>query len=82
MKVCVRGYELKVLHSAAGYYIGTVDEDGLPNCRLSEKYWKGSVEAQKALDTLCFRDRSYAIETQYCNGGMGCRIKEVDSNEM
>lgn len=66
-KKCRMGYEIKVLKSPAGYYIGTVDEDGCPNCRLSEGYSK-TAEGCKDL----VGDRGYAMEVQFCNGGMGC----------
>lgn len=39
---------LQVLHSAAGYYIGTADEDG-PFSRECVEYWPTEREAQEAL---------------------------------
>jgi hypothetical protein len=52
---CGKEFKLEVLHSAAGYYIGTrchtvgCDEAGLPYSRESG-YYKTKKEAQKALD--------------------------------
>lgn len=40
--------ELKVLHSNAGYYLGTWDEDG-PYSRESQEYWPTEEAAQSAL---------------------------------
>lgn len=50
---------LRLLKSAAGYYIGTANEHG-PVSRESEEYWRSSECAQLALDhqtwtpRLCF----------------------------
>lgn len=41
--------ELTVLHSNAGYYIGTYDEEG-PVSRESEEYYRTREAAQYALD--------------------------------
>lgn len=65
--ICRKGYEIKALKSGAGYYLGTVDEDGLPYCRISIEYAKTEEEAKKL---LC--DRTYAMEVQFCNEGKGC----------
>ena len=40
---------LKVLQSAAGFYIGTVDEDGFPDSRESQEYWPTKEAAKKSL---------------------------------
>ena len=42
---------LEVLPSAAGYYIGTLDEEGMPYSRESEEYWKTRGAAEAALNT-------------------------------
>lgn len=39
-KKCIKGYELKVFKSPAGYYVGTVDEEEIPNCKISGYYKK------------------------------------------
>jgi len=44
-------YELQVLKSAAGYYIGTLDEDGMPYSRESVTYWRTCEEAEAALES-------------------------------
>lgn len=65
---CKKGYELKVLSgNLAGYYIGTVDEEG-PYYRLSEEYYKSRDIAQQALDTRAFTVRN-AMEVAFCSGG-------------
>lgn len=47
------GYTLKlqVLHSHAGFYIGTLDEDDTPFSRESEEYFQTKEDAEKALAT-------------------------------
>ena len=40
---------LKVLKSAAGFYLGTYDEEG-PYSRESEEYWETYEEAEAALN--------------------------------
>lgn len=64
---CKRGYKIQVLKSAAGYYVGTLDEEGCPYCRLTSQYAKTEEEAQEL-----FLDRGYASEIRFCNGGSGC----------
>lgn len=44
-------FELKVLKSAAGYYLGTLDQDGAPYSRESVTYWRSYEEAQAALES-------------------------------
>ena len=48
---------LLVLRSAAGYYIGTVTEDGQPYSRESEEYYITKSEADTALATNSFTQR-------------------------
>jgi len=67
---CIQGYEVKVL-SAGGFYIGTMDEDGMPMCRLSVEYYKKREDAQKALDDNSFTRRS-GVEIQFCSQGKPC----------
>lgn len=64
---CKKGYEVQPLKSAAGYYMGTLDEDGCPNCRLSTGYTK-TAEAAKQLPL----DRQTAMENAFCNGCGRC----------
>lgn len=63
---CVKGFEVMVLQSAAGYYIGTIDEYE-PNCRLSVQYYKEKQKAQEALDNRTFIERD-CMENNFCNG--------------
>lgn len=43
-------FELQVLQSRAGYYIGTATPEGLPMSRDSAEYWRTEREAQQALE--------------------------------
>lgn len=72
MKKCKQGYEVKPMKSACGWYLGTVDADGFPNCRVSTEYAKTAEEAAKVL----IPDRQMQ-ENAFCNGGCGCMITEV-----
>lgn len=63
---CVKGCTIEVLHSGAGYYLGTLDEEGLPNCRISTNYVKSREE-----DGKLFPDRN-SMENMYCCNGVGC----------
>ena len=49
--------KLLVLKSAAGYYIGTITEDGYPYSRESVEYYKTQSEADVALATKSFTQR-------------------------
>lgn len=60
---CTRGYEITVQKSAAGYFLGTVDGEGIPNCRLTD-YAATEAKAKK----LSF-NRTVAPENQFCSGG-------------
>ena len=65
---CIKGFEVKPLKSAAGWYIGTLDHDGFPNCRISTGYAKTEEEI-----VLLQMDRQInCIENEFCNGGEGC----------
>lgn len=65
---CRKGYEVQPLKSAAGWYIGTVDEDGFPNCRISTQYAETGF---KALELPLDRQTG-CIENEFCNCGKGC----------
>ena len=67
MLKCKKGFLIQPLRSAAGWYMGTLDKEGYPNCRIFSGYAKNKEEA---LDLPL--DRGYAIEIQYCNRGEGC----------
>lgn len=64
---CRKGYEVEALNSGAGWYLGTVDEEGFPNCRISQNYAKTEKEAASLV-----MDRQCASENCFCNGGKGC----------
>lgn len=68
---CTKGFKLEALRCGAGYYIGTRDDDGLPNCRISDGYFKDQSMAQEALDSMMFRIRCCA-ENEFCSNGRGC----------
>jgi len=40
---------LTVCHSQAGYYLGTLDAEGLPFSRESAEYWRKPATAHEAL---------------------------------
>lgn len=70
---CIKGFEVQALKSAAGYYIGTVDSDGFPNCRITSNYAKTEEEAKFLLPLdrqtgMCtgwrLRRRAYQSPTQ------------------
>ena len=75
---CIKGYEIKVMKSAAGYYIGTSDEDGFPMCRISS-YYQTKELAQKDLDNCMFHRE--AEEIYFCNRGMGCIPHDEEPKE-
>jgi hypothetical protein len=57
---CKRGLEIKVLRSACAFYIGTTDERGIPNCKLSG-YFSSEENALFNLDNgigMVFRDEN------------------------
>lgn len=70
---CVKGLELIVLRSNAGYYIGTVDEEGCPYCRYSKRYFKTEEAAKRVLKSaisLYFEGREDA-ENMFCCHDVG-----------
>ena len=74
---CVNGLDIRVLKSGAGWYIGTLDEDGCPNCRISVDYYPTKESAQKDLDNRCFAFRLCG-ENRWCanrNGNLSCFVK-------
>lgn len=65
---CKHGYEIQVLHSSKGYYRGTVDSEGVPNCRISRCYAFRKDDAEN----LPLDRQLNCIENEYCNRGNGC----------
>ena len=53
---CGKFLPLEVLHSAAGHYIGTADEDG-PVSRESVEYFRSQHAAERALATGRWQQR-------------------------
>lgn len=71
--MCVKGLELKVCKTPAGFCIGTTDEDGLPNCQLSQNFFDTKEKAQKALDDNSFMP-TMSDANRFCSGGRACAI--------
>lgn len=44
-----KAFPLQVCKSAAGFYIGTYDDDGAPFTRESCEYWRKREQAESAL---------------------------------
>lgn len=65
---CIKGFEVTILHSQAGYYVGTVDEYGFPNCRLSGQY----ADTNEKAEMLLLDRQIGCAEIEWCNGGKGC----------
>ncbi len=64
---CRKGFDVLPLKSAAGWYIGTLDDKGMPNCRISD--YVGSED--ECMFSSMNRQTS-CIENSACNGGVGC----------
>lgn len=71
MNKCTRNHTIQALKSAAGWYVGTIDEDGFPYCRISTEYYKSQQECQMAIDNGSYMQRT-CMENQFCNRGYGC----------
>lgn len=65
---CKKGYEVLPCKSANGWYLGTYDEEGFPNCRVSYEYANTEEEAKKLVPNR----QLGCIENEFCNGGTGC----------
>ena len=66
---CIKGYVVEVMKSPAGYYLGTRDPEGFPNCRIS-----GYCQSKELAPYLIPNRQTNCIENEYCNGGKGCGI--------
>lgn len=64
---CIKGYDIKIMKSNAGYYIGTRDGEGFPNCRISDYR-----ETPGTISDYNLARMVYAMENQYCNGCRNC----------
>ena len=71
--VCVRGYTVEPMKSAAGWYMGTRTEEGFPNCRMTNKYY---ATAEEAFDNMN-KDYRYCEENNFCSHGRVC-CKELE----
>lgn len=67
---CKKGYEIGTHRSAVGYYLGTVDEEGCPNCRITG--YANTAEKAKSLPFT----RMNCIENAYCNGCGDCFVNK------
>ena len=76
---CVKGYKIEPMQSAAGWYMGTRSEEGWPNCRMTNKYYKTPAEA---IDNM-YNDYRFCEENNFCSGGRVCYdwIKVMDDAE-
>ena len=68
--MCNKGFDIKVLKSNTGCYIGTLDHDGSPYCRLTD-YFESERAAQAALDSGNAVIRK-AAEIGYCSKNNRC----------
>ena len=50
-------FQLQVCRSQAGYYIGTLNEEGLPYTRESQEYWTKREQAKAALTTASWTQK-------------------------
>ena len=66
---CFQGLEIQVLKSAAGFYIGTLDDEGCPYCRLGMEYYYDRKSALNDLLDLKFTCRYWAVEIAACCDG-------------
>ncbi len=51
-------FPVRVLKSAAGFYLGTTSADGLPFSRESVEYWPSDVDAALALENGTWTQRT------------------------
>lgn len=66
--ICKRGLQVFPMKSAAGWYMGTRDVDGYPNCRITREYAETREECLK----LVLNRQIGCMENEFCNGGKGC----------
>ena len=60
--------KIQALKSNGGWYIGTLDKDGSPYCRVSTEYWKTRSEAEARLTSNQFWRRNWACrECPFCD---------------
>jgi hypothetical protein len=71
---CIKGYEIEVLSSGAGYYIGVFDDEVGPVCRISRDYYKNRKIAEEVFKARSWTSRD-CLENNLCNGGKGCQLR-------
>lgn len=71
--ICKKGKKLQVLHTPAGFYIGTT-EDGMPYCRCTD-YYPTEESCEKDLLDGSWLQR-IAMEVEFCSGG-DCKSRSV-----
>ena len=64
---CRKGYEVEIMKSPAGYYLGTRTPEGFPNCRISTY-----CQSEELAHYLIPNRQTNCIENEYCNEGKGC----------
>ncbi len=70
---CKKGYTVEIMASPAGFYMGTKDNEGFPNCRIS-----GYCRSKEMAAYLIPNRQNNCIENEYCNGGTGCMLNEEE----
>ena len=73
MTKCKKGCTVEIMASPAGFYMGTKDEDGLPNCRIS-----GYCRSKEMAAYLIPNRQTNCMENEWCNGGTGCELREEE----
>lgn len=64
---CIKGYEITAMSGGCGWYLGTYDEDGYPNCCITTGHAKTMADAKNLP-----LDRQRATENVFCNGCGKC----------
>ena len=73
---CVKGHEIAVHKTHAGYYIGCFGEDG-PICRIS-RYYNKKEQADKALEHNTFYPDEGCV---LCPGVWSCLPEDEDDKD-
>lgn len=68
---CTKGFEISVIESSSGFYIGTLTRDGQRKCRLSKFYFMTREDAQKAIVAMHF-DQLINPHNLTCSNGRPC----------
>lgn len=65
--ICKKGYDVRVLSSRAGWYVGTLDEEGMPKCRIS-----GYSDKFMAVEEFALTRMNNCMENEWCNETGNC----------